>query len=273
MKFKDLINYLDEEFPKTLSLSDDRDGVDVCVDYNLEIGRVLIVLDVTLEAIDYAITNGYNCIISHHAVIYDPLKKLDLATNAAKKSVMLARHNICAAAFHTRLDAIDGGVNDCLIYAAGIAANIEKTELLLDPDENNIPIGRIVTLKEETDLKDFIGGIKKSLKKFYKKEFSCDKEFNINELSGSKKVKKIGIVGGGGMYFVKIAADAGADTFFTGEGKHHEILDAYEFFDMNIITAGHFETEAVVLPFVKQKILQKFPEAKVDCFVGENKNQ
>ena len=266
MKFKDLINYLDDQFPKSLSLSMDNDGVDVCVDYNLEIGRILLALDVTFEAIDYAITHGYNCIISHHAMIYDPIKKLDLSTAAIKKAVMLARHDICTAAFHTRLDSVNGGVNDSLIKAAGIKG---ASEFLLDSDDNNIPIGRVVTLKEEKDLQDFIRGIKKSLKKFYKDNFSNDIDININYANKNKKVKKIGIVGGSGMGLEKFAVEMGADTYFTGESKYHNFLDAYESHDINIITAGHFETEAVVFPFVKQKILEKFPDANIGYFIGE----
>jgi len=246
MKFKDLINYLDEQFPKSLSVSWDNDGVEVCVDYNLEIGRTLIALDVTFEAIDYAITHGYNCILSHHPMIYDPIKKLDLSNSTSKKAVMLARHNICAASFHTRLDAVSGGVNECFINALGIAGSVE---LLY---EDNIPIGRLVTLGEEVSLPDFAGGIKN------------------NRAYGNKKVKKIGVVAGSGMDFAETAAKMGADTFLTGEGKYHSILDAYESYNINIITAGHFETEVVVLPFIKEKILEQFPDAKVDCFTGEN---
>ena len=271
MKFKELINYLDEQFPRSLSMPGDNDGVDVCVDYNLEIGRILIALDVTFEAINHAIANGYNCILSHHAMIYQPLKKLDLSSAAAKKAVMLANHNICAAAYHTRLDSVDNGVNDCLLDAVNIAEkNGAKVEFLYAPQGDNIPIGRIVTLDEETDLATFSSDIRKSLRRFYKTEFSCDAEFNVKYMSGSGKVKKVGVVCGGGMDFAEAAAKMGVDTFFTGEGKYSGILDLYESFDINIITAGHFETEAVVLPFMKKKILEKFPDAKIDCFIGEN---
>jgi len=255
MKFKDLINYLDEQFPRSLSISGDNDGVEVCVDDNLEIGRILVVLDITLEAIEYAITNGYNCILAHHPMIYEPMKKLDLSNTAIQKAVMLARHDICAVSFHTRLDSVQGGVNDCLLKAANIEENVE---MLLDSDDNNIPIGRVVTLDEEINLQDFVAGVKKSLGEFYGKDIDIC-------IRGNKNVKKIGVVGGSGMYFPKFAADMGVDTFFTGEGKYHAILEAYESFGMNVITAGHFETEAVVLPFIKEKILEKFPEAKVEC--------
>jgi dinuclear metal center YbgI/SA1388 family protein len=263
MKFKELIDYLDEQFPGNLSMPGDNDGVDVCVDYDLEVGRILIVLDITFEIINYAITHGYNCIISHHAMISQPLQKLDLSNAACKKAVMLIRHDICAAAFHTRLDSVTGGVCDCLINAAGIAGSIEPLYC------GGIPIGRIVTLPEETSLRSFSGDITKSMRKFYKTEFSVSADFNISYAGGEKKVRKIGIAGGSGMSCAKPAAEAGADTFFTGEGKYHDILDAYEFLGMNVITAGHFETEAVVLPFIKQKILEKFPDANADCFIGQ----
>lgn len=264
MKFKELTDYLDEQFPKSLSFPGDSDGVDVCVGYDLEIGRILVVLDVTFEAIDYAITHGYNCIISHHTMIYRPMQKLDMSTLAAKKAVLLAQHNICAASFHTRLDAVDGGVNDCLLKAAGIAHNVA---LLY---EDNVPIGRIVTLEEEKDLLEFIDGVKKSLKNFYQTEFSRDIDIHIKYIKSGGKVKKIGSVSGGAASCIEIAAKTGADTFFAGEVKYHDFLEAHERFGMNAVTAGHFETEAVVLPFIKQKILEKFPEAKADCFIGDS---
>ena len=91
MKFGDLINYLDEEFPKSLSLAGDNDGVDVCVDYGLEIGRILTVVDITFDVIDYAVIHGYNCILSHHAMIFQPLKKLDLSGATSKKAVKLIK--------------------------------------------------------------------------------------------------------------------------------------------------------------------------------------
>jgi len=202
-------------------------------------------------------------------MIYRPLPKLDLSSASSRKAVMLARHNICAASFHTRLDAVDGGVSDCLLHAVQRAEDFKNTEILYYDD---IPIGRVVTLNRELCLQTVVTDIRKSLKKFYKLKFSCDTMFNLSYISGSGRVKKIGVAGGGGMSFAKTAAEMGADTFFTGEGKYSDILDLYESYNLNIITGGHFETEAVVLPFIKEKILEKFPHANADCFIGEHNN-
>ena len=94
MKFGELIEYLDEAFPKSLSMPGDNDGVEVCVDYNLEIGSILTVLDITFDAVDYAVANGYNCILSHHALFYKPVKKIDLSTPSTKKAVGLIKHGV-----------------------------------------------------------------------------------------------------------------------------------------------------------------------------------
>ena len=45
---------------------------------------------------------------------------------------------------------------------------------------------------------------------------------------------------------MEAAHAAGADTFVTGEVKHHQALAA-RFFGLNVIEAGHYETERVVL--------------------------
>ncbi|MCL2774576.1 MAG: Nif3-like dinuclear metal center hexameric protein [Oscillospiraceae bacterium] len=271
MKFGDLTEYLGNEFPKNLSASWDNDGVEACADYNLEIGRILTVVDITFDVIDYAVTNGYNCIISHHPMIFTPLKKLDLSNPAARKAAILLSHNICAASYHTRLDAASGGVNDCLLEILNIAP--DSIELLYDP-EDNIPVGRIAELEAEQNIGDFIEDIRRSFRKFYKKEFLFDMDLNISCLKGGKNVKKFAVVSGSGMDYAGIAAKMGSDTFFTGEGSYHKILDAYEELDankrLNIVTAGHFETEAVVLPHIRHKILDKFPNAAVNCFIGDN---
>jgi len=65
------------------------------------------------------------------------------------------------------------------------------------------------------------------------------------------KVKKIAVCGGAGAKLWPAALRAGADTFVTGDIKHHdaqEILSA----GLNFIDAGHYGTESVVLPALKE---------------------
>ena len=59
-------------------------------------------------------------------------------------------------------------------------------------------------------------------------------------------VSRVALIGGAGGSDAEAAHAAGADTFVTGEVKHHQALAA-RFFGLNVIEAGHYETERVVL--------------------------
>ena len=49
----------------------------VADDPDREVMRVLCTLDVTEDAVDYAIANNFDVIVSHHPMIFRPLKALN----------------------------------------------------------------------------------------------------------------------------------------------------------------------------------------------------
>ena len=275
MKFKDLADFIDTAFPKCLSAAGDIDGIQICTNPNLEIGRILLTLDIGFDVIDYAVRHGYNCIISHHAMIYFPLKRLDFTTAASRKAILLVKNDICAVSIHTRLDSISGGVNDCLLDIIGVPRH--KSEPFGNKDADSI--GRIFDYSAET-AKDFAVHIKNSLEEFYKNKF--DNKFgdnipvNVKYKQGDKPVRKVAAVCGSGMSFVDDALKLGVDTFFTGETKYTDMMGAYEFNTagerINIIAAGHFETEAVVLPYLKKIISGEFPNIQIDIYASPFEN-
>lgn len=63
---------------------------------------------VTAQAVEYAAQNGIDLIVSHHPVIFNPLKRLQ--TDSVP--YLLAKHDIAVISAHTNLDAARGGVND-----------------------------------------------------------------------------------------------------------------------------------------------------------------
>ena len=54
----------------------------------------------------------------------------------------------------------------------------------------------------------------------------------------------------------------GADTYITGEVKHHELLIARDM-GINLIVAGHYETEKPAMLVLRDKIAEKFSETEV----------
>lgn len=109
-------------------------------------------------------------------------------------------------------------------------------------------IGRIGTLKEAMDLRAFADNVKKALSS------SC-----VKVVDAGKLARNIAVCGGAvDEEIIEKAADAGADTLVTGEMKHHLYYAALEA-GLNIVEAGHFATETVVLPALREKLITEFP--------------
>ena len=106
---KEILNILTDWAPTETAL--DFDNVGLLVDSETDsINKVAVCLDITPETILAAKKNGAELIVSHHPVIFSPLKKLSNDNPA----VMLIKSGIAAICMHTNLDAADGGVNDAL---------------------------------------------------------------------------------------------------------------------------------------------------------------
>ena len=110
MNARELYFRLSEMIPPSLSCEWDNDGLMVEAS-DKEIKKVLVTLDITEKTADHAIKNGYDCIISHHPLIFHPLKALSLDSVSALRAIKLLKHGVSAMSFHTRLDALDGGIH------------------------------------------------------------------------------------------------------------------------------------------------------------------
>ena len=90
--------------------------------------KVLLCLDITDSIVNEAIKKGAEVIISHHPVIFDPLKSIDSDTVIAK----LVRNNISAICAHTNLDIAKGGINDMIADMLGLEIVSDPLETVYD---------------------------------------------------------------------------------------------------------------------------------------------
>ncbi len=75
-----------------------------------QVKGITVSLDPSLECIHSVKDQGHNLLISHHPVIWDPMKTLSFGTPA----VELVRNGINFIASHTNWDCAPGGINDVL---------------------------------------------------------------------------------------------------------------------------------------------------------------
>lgn len=250
IKVKDVFEYLNGIAPVSLKMDFDNVGI-LVGDGNSEVGKILVALDITDEVIDEAISLGAELIVSHHPIIFSPLKSLVSTDLIGKKLCKLIKNDISAICMHTNLDIAEGGVNDALMSALGgvSAAYLEYSGT--DADGVCHGCGRIGELPSEMELCDFLD--------------ICKKNLSSNGLryhDAGLKVKKLAVMGGSGGDCVELAKNMGCDTYVTADIKYNAFLDAKEL-GINLIDADHFCTENVIVPVLREKLSATFPECEV----------
>lgn len=220
----ELYTKLTERVPTSLSMAWDGDGFEICPDKDREVRKVLIALDVTNDVIDRAVDGGFDVIIAHHPFLFNGLKEISVLNPDGARVVKLVQGGVSVMTFHTRLDSVCGGVNDVFGELLGLQ-NIHTVEF------NGNQVVRTGELEEEMHAEEFA--------RLLKDKLECPAVF-LSEASG--RVKKVALIGGSGGSEMGAANFSGADTFITGELKHHEMLSARDM-GVNLLVAGHFYTE------------------------------
>ena len=114
-----VISLMEQLAPRSYAESWDNVGLMVG-DRNAIVTGVLTTLDVTEEAISYAIEHDCNLIVSHHPLIFKGLKQLSCDTAQGRMINQLIQHNIAVYSAHTNLDIAPGGLNDMLANQLGL---------------------------------------------------------------------------------------------------------------------------------------------------------
>ena len=250
MTVRELFGILNERIPRALSCDWDNDGLMCAPDSTREVGRVLIALDITGEVVDKAINEGYDLVISHHPLIFKGVKSLTEDSYISAKLIDLIKAGVSAMSFHTRLDAVDGGVNDLLAEKLGVK---NTTPFGIDAT----PIGRIGTLDEPMSLCDFATLVKKVLG-----------APDVAYADAGKKVEKVALLGGAGEDDIAAALFAGADTYVSGELGYHRLTDAPDG-EINLIEAGHFYTEYPVCERIATLVRSADKNIACDIFCSD----
>lgn len=248
MKTRELYAFFDERIPASLSCEWDNDGLLVCPNPEKEVKKVLVALDATEKVVEIAISEGYDLILTHHPIIFSPLSHIEPSDPIAKKVIALLRGGVSVMSFHTRLDAVQGGVNDLLAEKFGL--------LDVHPfGQNGEAIGRIGKLPAPMTLEEFAKTVKSTL------------GASSVAYAGTRTVEMVALLGGGGSDDVEAAQMAGADTFLSGELKYHQLNEAPER-GMNLVAAGHFDTEKHICKKLASLALEADPSLSVTVLQG-----
>jgi dinuclear metal center YbgI/SA1388 family protein len=119
MKVREIISCFEAFAPLSFQESYDNSGL-ITGDAEQEINSVLLSVDVTEEVIQEAVRLGSGLIISHHPVLFRPIRKLTGDGYVERCLVEAIRNNIALYAAHTNMDAIHLGVNKKICEKIGL---------------------------------------------------------------------------------------------------------------------------------------------------------
>lgn len=245
---KDVFAVLNNAAPVTRKMDFDNVGI-LVGDPNRVVTRVLVSLDITDEVVCEAIEQGAELIVSHHPLFFS-LKAVRSDDLIGRTVLTLAENRIAAICMHTNLDISRGGVNDALAECLGLRDIECLTVSGTESSGESYGLGRI-GLTDEATLEEFLPTVKEKL--------------NANGLRyavGSGKVRRVAVCGGSGGSELEAVYNAGCDTFITADVKYNCFLDAANM-GINIIDAGHFPTEDVVVERLEKLIGEGCAELKI----------
>ena len=251
VKASDIYKYLCELAPMELKMDFDNPGF-LVGDKEQELSKCLVSLDITSDVIKEAAEKGCGLIVSHHPVIWYEMKSLCTDDMQAKRVMELIKNGISAICMHTNLDIANGGVNDVLCDRL----ELENRDVFIASEGfENTGLGRIGEYEKEYNITDYLELVKAALGAKCLEYYAC------------RNVRKVALVGGSAAEFISDAFIAGADTFITSDIKYHDFQLAKEL-GINLIDAGHFNTENPVVFTLYKKLSDKFPD--VEFYISES---
>lgn len=235
--------------PKEYRMDWDNTGL-LCGRQDREVRRILVALDPTFDVCEEAAEVGADLLVTHHPLIFQPLKCVTDQDAAGKALLYLIGHDIAAINAHTNLDQAVGGVNDCLAEILGLRDIEVPSPCGMDPAGRPWGLLRCGNV-DEMPLREFAAAVKEKL--------ACS---GLRFLDSERPVRRVAVGGGACADELETVRAAGCDTFVTADVKYHQFQDALNM-GINLIDAGHFETENPICRRLAEYLRRSFPETEV----------
>jgi dinuclear metal center YbgI/SA1388 family protein len=216
--------------------------------------KVLIALDATPAVLEEAQNIGADLIITHHPLLFKPLRHLTPQTFVSNLAFRLAQSGIALYSIHTNLDAAPAGVSFALAHHLGLedVRFLDIFQNANDSGSKQTGLGAIGRLAAPETLTVFLKRVADRL------------EAPALRYTGTpdQPVQSIAVCGGSGSSLVAKAIEAGADAFVTADITYHIYFDAL-YVDgtprIALIDAGHYETEFITEQLLVNWLQERFP--------------
>jgi dinuclear metal center YbgI/SA1388 family protein len=255
---------MDELAPPLLAEEWDNVGLQIG-DPRQPVRRIWVALDPTLHVVKAACQKKVDLLITHHPLIFRPLKTIDFDTPGGSIIQMAANHKLAIFSAHTNLDIVRDGVNDVLAQRLGLqnptvlkpvqVGERAKEEIAaLSGGEAEFGIGRIGSLAKAGSLNSLVSMVKKRLKLDFVK-VAGDLEM---------KVTRVAICSGSGSGLMEAFLSSKAQAYISGDIHYHDALEANSL-NRAIIDIGHFPSEHLMVDALARQLENVISKAGIEA--------
>ena len=236
MLCREIVDVIEGTYPKHAAMKWDNVGL-LVGRMEKEVRKVYVALDATDNVIDDAIAKGADMLVTHHPLIFSPLKKIT------------DEHFIGSrVAMHTNYDVL--GMSELSAKMLGLS---EDVVLELTDDANQQGVGRVGKLRKAMTAEECCCLVKEVF------QLTSVKVFGDKNVM----VEKAAICPGSGDDMIEAAIEKGADVFITGDISHHDGIDGVAQ-GLIIIDAGHYGLEHIFIKDMADYLSANLHEVEVE---------
>ena len=270
MKVREITDKIEKRIPRQAALEWDNVGL-LLGDFDWDVHRIYIALDATDRVIDHAVESGADMIITHHPMLYSPIRSVTADDFVGRRIMKLIEHKIAYYAMHTNYDVCEMG--DLAADTLGMTglktldvsydgSDIDAVEAAGDGTDAISPI-RISTSMGIGKVGETGDAIAPNLRDYAKR---VKEAFGLSHVcvfgDPEREVHRVAICPGSGKSELGLALEAGADTYVSGDIDHHTGIDAVAQ-GLAVIDAGHYGIEHIFIEHMAMTLRAKLAQVDV----------
>ena len=197
------------------------------------VDKVLVALDPSMAVVEEAVREGATAVVTHHPLIFRPLRCLNLASATGRLIQRLVNARVAVLTAHTNLDSVSGGINDALVELLAL-----QSATVLQPlaGDRNAGLGRVGTLPQPVAFESLVRDIKARLGLVHLRYAGRPED----------PVRRVAVCSGSGGSLIEPFLNSSAEVYVTGDVRYHDAREI-EAHRRGVVDIGHFESEHLIV--------------------------
>lgn len=241
MKVRDITTAIESFAPLSLQESYDNSGL-IVGRYDDEVHGALLAVDVTDEVIAEALAEGCDMIITHHPIIFHPLKRFNSASYVERAVEEAIRHGLVLYACHTNLDSAEGGLS----WRVAQMLSLEGVRVMQPTNDMGAGFGVVGELPCSSSVEEFLQCVMQIL------DVKVIRHSDIVKPT----VRRVAICTGAGGSLIDDALAADADVYLTADLRYNDFMRHEN--RIILCDIGHFESEFCAIDILFDILSKKF---------------